>query len=245
MTGPDNSGMSHTRRALGWLVAVALVAGSLVGLVTSPAAATGPGTSSILSAVNAARAAAGRRALSLRSDLSSVAYNWSLKMAASGTLSHNPNLTSQVTNWRWVGENVGYGPDWQTVENAFMASPAHRANILDSDYTQIGIGVVASGGRVWVTQVFRTPMTTTSATTTRTFTRSTTTRRTTSRPAARAVAPAPRPRPATPPARAVPSAAQLLAGRISRAAARAATTPAGDPLVAALGFSDAMRAVGG
>lgn len=233
--------MSPTRRALGWLVAVGLVAGSLVGLVTSPAAATGPGTSNILAAVNASRAAVGRPPLSLRSDLSSVAYNWSLKMAASGTLSHNPSLTSQVTNWRWVGENVGYGPDWLTVENAFMASPAHRANILDSDYTQIGIGVVASGGRVWITQVFRKPMTTASAPTsapTRTATTRTTTTRTMTTRSATA-------RPAPAPARAVPTAAQLLAQRISTATARAATEPAGDPLVAALGFSDAMRAVGG
>ena len=44
-----------------------------------------------------------------------------------------------------------------------MASPAHRDNILDSDYTEFGIGVVASGGRLWVTEVFRQPMKTTSA----------------------------------------------------------------------------------
>ncbi|MDQ1603109.1 MAG: hypothetical protein QOE01_954, partial [Actinomycetota bacterium] len=28
------------------------------------------------------------------------------------------------------GENVGYGPDWSTVETAFKQSPEHRANIL-------------------------------------------------------------------------------------------------------------------
>ena len=32
--------------------------------------------------------------------------------------------------------NVGYGPDALTVHVAFMNSPAHKANILDRDYTE-------------------------------------------------------------------------------------------------------------
>ena len=55
-----------------------------------------------------------------------------------------PRLTSDVTNWRWVGENVGYGPDVATVHAAFMNSPAHKANILDRDYTEVGIGAVVA-----------------------------------------------------------------------------------------------------
>ena len=73
-------------------------------------------------------------------------------------LYHNPNLTSDVKNWRWVGENVGYGPDALTVHVAFMHSPAHKANILDRDYTEVGIGAVTVNGRVWVAEVFRRPM---------------------------------------------------------------------------------------
>lgn len=238
--------MSTTRRVAGFLGSVALVMGSLVGAAASPVAATGPGTSTMLSAVNASRASAGRKPLTLKSDLSSLAYSWSQKMAASGTLKHNPNLTSQVTNWRWVGENVGYGPDVKTVEAAFMASPAHRANILDADYTQIGIGIVVSGGRVWVTQVFRQPRTVTSATTTRTVTatRQATTTTSSRRPAARSSAPAPR-AVAKAPARAVPTAAELLARRITAAGRQAGAGRGADPLAAAIGWSDAMRTVGG
>ncbi|MDQ1599966.1 MAG: hypothetical protein QOD68_1440 [Actinomycetota bacterium] len=157
--------MRATRRTTGWLLSAALLTSTFIGLSPAPASATGPNTSSILSAVNSARSAAGRRPLSLRSDLSAVAYNWSQHMAATGTLAHNPSLTRQVSNWRWVGENVGYGPDVQTVHVAFMNSDGHRANILDTDYTQVGVGVVERGDRVWVAEVFRRPQTVTTSST--------------------------------------------------------------------------------
>jgi hypothetical protein len=50
-----------------------------------------------------------------------------------------------------------------------MNSPGHRANILDRDYTEVGIGAVTVAGRVWVAEVFRRPLRiTTSALTTST-----------------------------------------------------------------------------
>ena len=226
--------MRATRRTTGWLLSAALLTSTFIGLSPAPASATGPNTSSILSAVNSARAGAGRRPLSLRSDLSAVAYRWSQHMAASGTLAHNPSLTSQVTHWRWVGENVGYGPDWRSVETAFMNSPGHRSNILDRDYSQIGIGVVVSNGRVWVTQVFRSPSgSVTSTQPTPKKTPSTTTRRTAAKPSARPVRkPAPTP-------------TQLLKRRITTAKAGLPDPKGTDPLIDALGFADVMRTVGG
>ena len=35
-----------------------------------------------------------------------------------------------------------------------MASPLHRANILNETFRYIGIGVARSDGRVWITQIF-------------------------------------------------------------------------------------------
>jgi hypothetical protein len=229
--------MRATRRTTGWLLSAALLTSTFIGLSPAPASATGPNTSSILSAVNSARAGAGRRPLSLRSDLSAVAYRWSQHMAATGTLAHNPSLTRQVTHWRWVGENVGYGPDWRAVEVAFMNSPGHRANILDRDYTQIGIGVVVRGDRVWVTQVFKTPSGSTAAPTTRTPSSGTRTTAAKPRPAARPAA-----RPARKPA---PTPSQLLQRRITTAKAGLRDVKGTDPLVDALGFADVMRTVGG
>ena len=78
-------------------------------------------------------------------------------MADTGTLHHNPRLTTDVTGWRRVGENVGEGPDAITVHRAFMGSPAHRANILSRSYTRVGVGAVVRGDRIWVAEVFKTP----------------------------------------------------------------------------------------
>ncbi len=228
--------MHQIRRTTGSLVTAALAASMMVALSPAPAAASGPNTSSILSAVNSSRANVGRRPLSLRSDLSAVAYRWSQKMAASGTLKHNPNLTGQVSGWRWVGENVGYGPDWRTVQNAFMNSPGHRSNILDKDYSQIGIGVVVKGGRVWITQVFRAPSGSATASTPK------------SKPAAsRTKTTAPQPRATTAKAarKPAPTPTQLLKRRISTAKAELARSTGRDPLSDALGFAARMRTVGG
>jgi uncharacterized protein YkwD len=38
-----------------------------------------------------------------------------------------------------------------------MRSPAHRANILNPAYRQVGVGIVRANGRLWITQVFRRP----------------------------------------------------------------------------------------
>lgn len=227
--------MRATRRTTGWLLSAALLATTLVGLTPAPASASGPNTSSLLSAINSARANAGRRPLSLQSDLSAVAYRWSQHMASTGTLAHNPSLTRQVSHWRWVGENVGYGPSWSAIEVAFMNSPGHRSNILDRDYSQIGLGIVERNGRVWITQVFRSPSG--SVTASKPKPKKTSSSSRTSTPAAKPAA-----RPARKPA---PTPTQLLKRRITTAKAGLHEAKGADPLVDALGFADVMRTVSG
>lgn len=58
--------------------------------------------------------------------------------------------------WTTYGENVAYGyATAAAVMNAWMTSPGHRANILNPNFTQIGIGVAADGsGTLYWTQVF-------------------------------------------------------------------------------------------
>ena len=56
-------------------------------------------------------------------------------------------------SYRTAGENIAYGQRTpQEVVNAWMNSSGHRANILNSSYTQIGVGYVANGN-YW-TQMF-------------------------------------------------------------------------------------------
>lgn len=114
--------------------------------------------SQFIADTNAARNAHGQSGYAVASDLTAIARRWAAHMAAQGSISHNPNLTSQVADWQAVGENVGVGPDVQDIQNAFMNSPEHRSNILDHDFTQVGVGVVWSNNEVWVVVDFRQPM---------------------------------------------------------------------------------------
>ena len=87
--------------------------------------------------------------------LRDVARQWSATMAAAGRLSHNGNLAAQAPpEWRRLGENVGMGPSALAVADAFVASPDHFRNIVHPDFNAVGVGVVWSGGILWVTQVF-------------------------------------------------------------------------------------------
>ena len=126
--------------------------------LAAPAHAVTSDASAYLARLNAERVNHGLPALTMRSDLNAVAQGWADHMAAANLLSHNPNLTSQVANWQTVGENVGEGPDIASLDTAFWNSPAHRANILDSTYKDVGIGTTLANGIVWITVDFRKPM---------------------------------------------------------------------------------------
>ena len=79
-------------------------------------------------------------------------------MASRGVLSHDPNLAQVAAQvepaWRGVAENVGVGYSVKQLHDAFMGSTGHRNNILNPSYNRVGIGVVLSGGRIWVTVRF-------------------------------------------------------------------------------------------
>jgi len=139
----------------------ALCAASAAGLVTvaTPAGAVTTDASAYLTRLNQERADHGLRALTLRTDLTSVAQRWADHMAATGTLSHNPSLATQVTNWQVVGENVGEGSTIDSLTTAFWNSAPHRDNILDASYRDVGIGTSTVDGVIWITVDFRDPET--------------------------------------------------------------------------------------
>ena len=58
-----------------------------------------------------------------------------------------------------AGENIAYGQRTAAeVMNAWMKSPGHRANMLSSAYTTIGVGVAkAANGTLYWTQMFMNP----------------------------------------------------------------------------------------
>lgn len=140
------------RRALLTLV---LTTAALLS-TTTPALASPSGD--LVSYTNSARADRGLRQLAVSSDLARLAQQHAEWMAAHQTLAHTSNLEGKVCCWKSVGENVGFGSSARQVFDAFMGSSSHRANILSSRYTQIGVGAArSSDGRLWVDQIFRQP----------------------------------------------------------------------------------------
>lgn len=152
------------REARGWvsvglvrrMVTVAVVGAALFTSAGPAEAQTaGDAEAAFLARVTAARQAQGLAALPVEGDLASVARAHSADMAAVSRLFHNSALAQQVTQWITVGENVGAGSTVDQVHQTLMSSAVHRGDILSTRYDGVGIGVVQSGGTLWVTQVFR------------------------------------------------------------------------------------------
>ena len=115
-------------------------------------------SATLVSLTNGARASAGLPGLVVSADLAAAAREQAARMAAAQTLEHTPNLPQAVCCWQSLGENVGYGGSPGAIQAAFMASPVHRANILNVAYTQVGVGsVVDAHGVLWVSAIFRRP----------------------------------------------------------------------------------------
>ena len=147
--------MRLQRILLSLLAAAAVTASaSLVG--AAPASAVTTREASMLAKINNARAAHGLRPLRLSGELTTLARSHSRQMASSATLFHTASFSS-ICCWSAIAENVGTGDSVRTVHRAFMHSSAHRANILSNRMRQVGVGIVAAGGRIWVTEIFRRP----------------------------------------------------------------------------------------
>lgn len=115
----------------------------------------------VIRLVNEQRVQNGLNPLTENWELSSVARYKSQDMVDNRYFSHtSPTYGSPFQmirnfgiSFRSVGENIAYGQRTpQAVVTAWMNSSGHRANILNSSYTQIGVGYVADGN-YW-TQMF-------------------------------------------------------------------------------------------
>lgn len=149
------------RRLFAVVVVLALAAaGAFVGIGATPAgAATIDDEAELYTLTNQARSSRGLAPLAYDAAASNVARAWAQELARSGSLRHNPNLVANVdsqvtTAWTRLGENVGYSQSIAAVQNLYLASPAHAANIF-GQYNRVGVGTARDGaGRVWTTVVF-------------------------------------------------------------------------------------------
>ncbi len=115
----------------------------------------------VLDLTNAERAKYGVPALKLDTELSKVAREKSNDMKAKGYFDHNsPTYGSPFDmmkqfgiSYKTAGENIAMGQrSPQEVVTAWMNSEGHRKNILNANFTHLGVGHVADGN-YW-TQMF-------------------------------------------------------------------------------------------
>lgn len=115
----------------------------------------------VLDLTNAERAKYGVPALKLDTELSKVAREKSNDMKSKGYFDHNsPTYGSPFDmikqfgiSYKTAGENIAMGQrSPQEVVTAWMNSEGHRKNILNANFTHLGVGHVADGN-YW-TQMF-------------------------------------------------------------------------------------------
>lgn len=109
-----------------------------------------------INALNEQRSREGRSELLTHDDMTDAAAVWALDMAERSALEHSSDITTGLpAEWLVAGENVGRGTTVESLVEAFMESPTHRANVLDERFTHIGIGVyLQPDGRIYTTHRF-------------------------------------------------------------------------------------------
>jgi len=104
----------------------------------------------IVSAVNKEREVRNIQPLKVNSKLQNAAGNKSTDMIVRNYFEH---YAYSLTPWQFIanqnydysvaGENLAMGfSSSEGVVNAWMNSPAHRANLLNSEFEEVGVGVV-------------------------------------------------------------------------------------------------------
>jgi len=121
----------------------------------------------VVDRTNAERTRRGLRPLTVDTRLAAAAQAHSADMVQRGFFAHESPDGRQVWDravaagyaYRKVAENIAAGQrSAEEVVRGWMESPGHRANILDGDLAQIGVGRVEGGSYgVYWTQVFGTP----------------------------------------------------------------------------------------
>lgn len=115
----------------------------------------------VIQLVNAERSKAGLTPLTKNDNLVNSAQNYAEYMASANFFGHTaPDGSTFVdrikksgyTNYRWIGENIAAGQKTpQEVIAGWMASSGHRANILNVNAKEIGVGYTANNSSKYKT----------------------------------------------------------------------------------------------
>ena len=149
------------RHSLPLLLAAAALAPATASAADCPGADQRPSSGADLRAatvclINNERTSRNLAPLAPNAKLDAAALGWSTRMVAEGFFAHesaDSELSDRVTatgylpalKWR-IGENLAWGEQDQStpieIVKDWMGSAGHRANILDPNFRDIGIGIV-------------------------------------------------------------------------------------------------------
>lgn len=116
----------------------------------------------LLAAANQVRAAHGLGPVARRDDLALAARQHAYQMVQHGQISHQfdgeQDLAARAgatgTHFSLITENVAEAPDASKINDLWMASAGHRANLLDAKVDSVGIAVIRSRGEYYAVEDF-------------------------------------------------------------------------------------------
>ncbi len=147
-------------------IVIRLAAFVVVGVFALLTAEAQSGASAIeqqlFAGVNRARKAQGLPGLKWNEALATAARRHARLMAQHGSAEHGfagePSLPARVTQagarFVSVAENVIQGTGADEIQEEFLKSANHRANMLDAEMDSIGVGVVERGGQLFAVEDF-------------------------------------------------------------------------------------------
>ena len=154
------------------IICVVGVCSTLNGVdAAAPPAATASGvTAKVVQLTNAERGTRGRGPLRTNARLMRAAQLHAEQIARAGQPAHvlpdaayptaEDRLAAAGYNWQSYGENLALGqPSPAAVVHDWMHSRGHRTNIVNPDFTELGVGYATDkAGRPYYVQVFATPI---------------------------------------------------------------------------------------
>jgi hypothetical protein len=149
-----------------FIILLFLASGSQYGLPAAHGKAVSSAPSAaekqLFDLLNQERIRAGESPLQWNTSAATAARAHARLLADHGEMSHQfegepvllHRLEESAIRFTSAGENIACADDPDEAHLALMNSPGHRANIINIEYTAVGVGVVEHEGRLYVTEDF-------------------------------------------------------------------------------------------
>lgn len=152
-------------------VALAVIAIAIIAALAQPAFSVTltPDEQDMLDLLNREREANGLKPLEIDYRLERMARLYCQEMISYEFFSHTSPVSGKLLDrvvdsgvpdgWLIAGENLAGAPTTDLAFKGLMNSPAHKANMLEEEYTHVGIGVVDGGpyGKMFVQEFIAYP----------------------------------------------------------------------------------------